>query len=220
MTIADEPVSADIVALLDGCTSTFQMLAEQEEGPYRRGEQPRRRDVIDGCDGSPFRLGLRLHTQGGDAAVGVDVEIWHCDPQGRYSGYRPNDPAIAVDPLPQPAEYRPGETFLRGRQTTDAAGDVEFRTIYPGWYPGRTVHIHLMVHMPDRRYTSQLYFPEDVTSVVFAQHPYRDHGLPSTTHASDGIFATGGDPAVFGIRTDARGRVGVLCLVLPGHTAP
>ena len=68
MTIADEPVSADILALLDGCTSTFQMLAEQEEGPYRRGEQTRRRDVTDGCAGTPLRLGLRLHTQGGDAA--------------------------------------------------------------------------------------------------------------------------------------------------------
>ena len=114
MSIADEPW-ADIVALLDGCTSAFQMLAEQEEGPYRRGDQSRRRDVTDGRDGTPFRLGLRLHTQRGDAAERVDVEIWHCDPQGRYSGYPPNDPAIAIDPSPQPAEYLPDETFLRGR---------------------------------------------------------------------------------------------------------
>lgn len=220
MTNADEPVSVVIGALLDGCTSRFQMLAEQEEGPYRRGAQPRRRDVSDGCDGSPFSFGLRLHEPGADAVVGVDVDIWHCDPEGRYSGYPPNNTAITVDPAPQPARYLPGETFLRGRQTTDAAGDIEFHTIYPGWYPGRTVHIHLMVHMPDRSYTSQLYFPESVTSEVFAHGPYRDHGLPDTTHASDGIFPTGGDPAVFEIHADARGRVGVLCLVLPGHEAP
>lgn len=215
MTRPDASVSEDVAAFLEGCTSTCQLLAEQEEGPYRRGEQPHRRDVTEGVAGLPLRLGLRLRTQGDRAAARADVEIWHCDAAGRYSGYPPNDPERGVDPSPQPAGYLTEETFLRGRQTTDPVGDVEFHTIYPGWYPGRTVHIHLMVHMPERSYVSQLYFPEEVTAAVFRQAPYREHGLPDTTHATDGIFAKGGTPAVLDIRTTRGGAVGVSCLVLP-----
>jgi hypothetical protein len=77
------------------------------------------------------------------------------------------------------------------------------------------VHIHLIVHSAARTYISQLYFPEDVTADVFSRHPYRDRGLPDTTHATDGIFATGGQPAVLEISADRRGRMGVICLVLP-----
>lgn len=220
MTAAAEPVTEEIAALLGGRTSTCQLLAEQEEGPYRRGEQPRRRDVTEGRAGSPLRLGLRLRTHRGDAVTGADVEIWHCDPDGRYSGYPPNDPTGAVDPSPQRAEYLPDETFLRGRQTTDDAGDVEFRAIYPGWYPGRTVHIHLMVRTPARSYISQLYFPEDVTVEVFGHDPYRHHGLPDTTHATDEILPSSGQPAVLDIRADGGGHVGVICLALPGREAP
>lgn len=217
---AGEPVSADIAALLEGSTGTCQLLAEQEEGPYRRGVQPRRRDVTEARPGSPLRLGLRLRTVQGDPVAGADVEIWHCDAQGRYSGYPPNDAGVEVDPSPQPAEYLTDETFLRGRQATDDAGDVEFRTIYPGWYPGRTVHIHLTVHISARTYVSQLYCPEDVTADVFSRRPYRDHGLPDTTQATDGIFATGGRPAVLEIRAEGGGNVGVICLVVPDEEAP
>ena len=220
MTAAGEPVTEEIAALLDGCTGTCQLLAEQEEGPYRRGEHPRRRDVSEGRTGSPLRLASACERAGATPSPGADVEIWHCDAEGRYSGYPPNDPTVAVDPSPQRAEYLPDETFLRCRQTTDGAGDVEFRTIYPGWYPGRTVHIHLMVHTAARSYISQLYFPEDVSAEVFAHDPYRHHGLPDTTQATDEIFATGGQPAVLDVRADRGGHAGVICLVLPDQEAP
>ncbi len=104
---AGEPVSPEIAAVLDGCTSTCQLLAEQEEGPYRRREQPSRRDITEGRAGSPLRLGLRLRAQAGDAVARADVEIWHCDAEGRYSGYPPNDPTVTVSPSPQRADYRP-----------------------------------------------------------------------------------------------------------------
>jgi protocatechuate 3,4-dioxygenase beta subunit len=214
-----ERVSAELVALLDASAGTCQLFAEQEEGPYRRGEQPHRRDVTDGRPGSPLRLGLRLRTPSGEAVEGANVEIWHCDAAGRYSGYPPNDPSADADPSPQPAGYLPDETFLRGRQSTDGAGDVEFRTIHPGWYPGRTVHVHLTVHTATGHCTTQLYFPEALTAEVFARDPYRPHGLPDTTHATDGIFATGGRPAVLDVRDGVDGHVGVLCLVMPAERA-
>lgn len=220
MTGAEHTISDDVAGLLDACTSTCQLLPEQEEGPYRRGDQPRRRDVTEDVQGLPLRLGLRLRTRDGHPAAGLDIEIWHCDPAGRYSGYPPNTPGTAVDSSPQAPDYLPEETFLRGRQTTDAVGDVEFHTIYPGWYPGRTVHIHLIVHTPRRSYISQLYFPEDSTAAVFRQPPYRDHGLPDTTHATDGIFETGGDPAVLDLHTGDREAIGVICLVHPDHDVP
>jgi hypothetical protein len=81
------------------------------------------------------------------------------------------------------------------------------------------VHIHLVVHLPDRSYTSQLYFPEDTTAAVFAHDPYRDHGLPDTTPATDGIFATGGKPAVLDLRTAGGGCVGAVCLAVPDPEA-
>ncbi len=216
-----EAISDQVARLLDGCAATCHLWPEQEEGPYRRGDQPRRRDVTEGRLGTPLALGLRLRTDTGDPLADAEVEIWHCDALGRYSGYPPPDPSRVVTGATAPrAEYLPDETFLRGRQPIDSAGRVEFRTIYPGWYPGRTVHIHLMVHTPARTYISQLYFPEDVTADVFSRDPYRSHGLPDTRHATDGIFATGGQPAVLDIRADDGGNVAVICLVLPVQETP
>lgn len=216
----DPPLSAEVAAALDRCGTTCRLLPEQEEGPYRRGDQPRRREVTEGRPGSSLRLGLRLRLFDGRPAVATDVEIWHCDADGRYSGYPPNDPAVAVDASPQRPEYLTDETFLRGGQMTDETGSVEFATIYPGWYPGRTVHIHLLVRTARRSYVSQLYFPENVTADVFAAEPYRHRGRPDTTNATDGIFATGGgEPAVLDLApapaAAGPGRIGVLCLVLP-----
>ncbi|MFL6204549.1 MAG: hypothetical protein ACJ739_04290 [Acidimicrobiales bacterium] len=210
----DAPVSEEVAALLDACTTTCQLFAEQDEGPYRRGDQPWRRDVVEDREGAPLGLGLRLGAPGGEAAAGAEVEIWHCDADGRYSGYPPNDPTLAVSPSPQRAQYLDDQTFLRGRQTCDADGVVEFRTIYPGWYPGRAVHIHLMVHTPSGSFVSQLYFPEDLTAQVFRDDPYRAHGLPDTSHASDGIFATGGTPAVLDVRPAGAGHLAGISLLL------
>jgi protocatechuate 3,4-dioxygenase beta subunit len=212
---AGERVTDEISALLAESTTTCQLLAEQEEGPYRRGDQPRRRDIVEARPGTPLGLGLRLRNASGDPVPDAEVEVWHCGASGRYSGYPPSIPGVAVDAAPQLGTYLPDETFLRGRQTSDTSGEIEFRTIYPGWYPGRTVHIHFMVHAPTRSYTSQLYFPEDVTADVFTRPPYRERGLPDTTHVTDGIFATGGAPAVLDVRRRGAGYVGGICLVVP-----
>jgi protocatechuate 3,4-dioxygenase beta subunit len=186
----DEAVSDAVARLLDRCAATCHLWPEQEEGPYRRGDQPRRRDVTEGRAGTPLALGLRLGTDTGDPLGDAEVEIWHCDAHGRYSGYPPPDRSRIVTAATAPrAEYLPDETFLRGRQPVDAAGRVEFRTIYPGWYPGRTAHIHAKVHL-DRQtaLTTQLYFDDRVTRRVYARAPYASRGAPQTTNARDGIF--------------------------------
>lgn len=143
------------------------------------------------------------------------MEIWHCDALGRYSGFPPPDPSVVAtaDTAPR-GEYLPDQTFLRGRQVTDQAGMVEFRTIYPGWYPGRTVHIHVIVRADGRVVTSQLYFPDSINDRVLASPPYAQRPGRDTTNDSDEILPTGGDPAVLDI-TDDNGRMRAgICLAV------
>jgi len=98
---------------------------------------------------------------------------------------------------------------------------VEFLTIYPGWYPGRTVHIHLMVHVDDAVLTSQLYFPDEVSDQVLARAPYAERPGRDTTNATDEIFPTGGDPAVLDVGPADDGFRAAICLVArPSAVAP
>jgi protocatechuate 3,4-dioxygenase beta subunit len=92
---------------------------------------------------------------------------------------------------------------------------VEFHTMYPGWYPGRTVHIHLMVHHGPTTLTSQLYFPDDLNDHVLAQAPYAERPGRDTINATDEIFSTGGEPALLDVAPDGDGYRASICLVLP-----
>lgn len=210
-----DPVADELATMLSGCT-VCRSWAEQDEGPYHRDAQPQRRDVVEDRVGLPLQLGVRLNRGRSAPARDVTVEIWQCDALGRYSGFPPPDSSAAVTAETAPrAAYLRDQAFLRGRQRTDSAGMVEFRTIYPGWYPGRTVHIHLMVHTGAQVLTSQLYFPDERSDEVFAQDPYATRPDRDTTNDTDEIFATGGDPAVLDIvPTDDGYRAGI-CLALP-----
>jgi protocatechuate 3,4-dioxygenase beta subunit len=96
---------------------------------------------------------------------------------------------------------------------TGAKGEVEFQTIYPGWYRGRTVHIHYMIRTDPKsetghEFTSQLYFDEAVTDQVHAQAPYAQKGQRDTTNDSDGIFRRGGNQLMLQLTGDAQAYVG------------
>src|SRR2546422_1615619 len=115
---------------------------EQTEGPYFVDERLNRTDIrSDPSDGSvkeglPLQLALRIHEIRGQRCTplhGAMVDIWHCDALGVYADVR--------DRFFDTRRKK----FLRGYQTTDADGAVHFQTIYPGWYPGRTVHIHFKI---------------------------------------------------------------------------
>jgi protocatechuate 3,4-dioxygenase beta subunit len=107
---------------------------------------------------------------------GAAIEIWHCDADGVYSGVQ-------------------GESgmFLRGVQRTDAKGIATFKTIYPGWYQGRTVHIHTMVHLGGNVvHTGQLYFSDAITDAVYKRSPYNRRPDRTTRNAADSIYRNGG----------------------------
>lgn len=201
--------------MLASCT-VCRLWTEQDEGPYHRDAQPMRRDIVEDRPGVALQLGIRLAHDGDRPWCDATVEIWQCDALGRYSGFPPPDSSVVATAETAPrGEYLADQTFLRGRQTTDAAGMVEFRTIYPGWYPGRTLHIHLMVHADDAVLTSQLYFPDNVSDRVLARAPYADRPGRDTTNATDEIFPTGGDPAVLDVSPDGDGYRAAICLVAP-----
>src|SRR3954468_7474738 len=149
------PITAELAALLSSTEVVCRQWAEQAEGPYRRGTQPLRGDLVEDRDGVAVLLGLLLVDAAGAPITDGEIEVWHCDAAGRYSGYPPpkhDGPSVTEATAPR-TEYLPDQTFLRGRQLTDATGRVEFATIYPGWYPGRTPHIHLMAHTAERTCT-------------------------------------------------------------------
>ena len=154
---------------------------EQTEGPFYFDAGQVRSDITDGKPGVPLLVRIRLMSAGSCEPIGdAAVDIWHADAAGHYSGY-PRQGRDRVDTS--------GQTFLRGRQFTDANGLAEFETIYPGWYEGRTVHIHFKAYSDGRSLiTSQLYFPDDITARVLSTQPYSARGSGNRTNEDDGIF--------------------------------
>jgi protocatechuate 3,4-dioxygenase beta subunit len=185
--------AADFAAL-----GTCLLTPEQTEGPFYLAGDMVRRDITEGRTGHPLRLGIRVVDAGCEPVPGALVDVWHCDVDGDYSGFA--DGAGSADDAAE------GTSFLRGSQVANDDGIVEFATIYPGWYTGRTVHVHVKAHLDGTTVlTSQLYFPEDVTDDVHAAAPYASHGTRDTRNEDDAIA---GDPAAAGnlLATSAAGE--------------
>jgi protocatechuate 3,4-dioxygenase beta subunit len=149
------------------CTRT----AEETEGPFYFEVDRVRSDIREGRPGAELRLGVRVRdlSAGCKPIQNAVVDVWHCDATGSYS--------------------ERGETFLRGLQVTDSDGAVEFTTLYPGWYPGRTVHIHAKVHVDKRTVlTTQFYFDDGFTDRVFSREPYASDTGRDAFNDSDPLY--------------------------------
>lgn len=189
---------------------------EQTEGPYFVDERLNRSDIrSDPTDGrvrpgTPLALTLRIsRLNAGDCQPlqGAQVDIWHCDALGVYSDVQ--DPGFNTI----------GQKFLRGYQVTDAHGEARFVTIYPGWYPGRTVHIHFKIRtatVAQRHFafTSQLYFDDALTDRVHDAPPYVANGLRTARNQHDGIFRRGGDQLMLAPTVVAEGYVAAFAIGL------
>lgn len=173
---------------------------EQTEGPYFLEGDKVRRDVRAGRPGVP----LTLHATVVDVSScrpirGAAVDIWHCDALGVYSGVA--------------AQNTVGKRFLRGIQRTNANGLAIFKTIYPGWYGGRTVHIHVRVYLGGSViHTGQLYFPEKVTDTVYKRSPYRRRPNRDTRNATDFVYRNGGRRSLLTMRRSGAGYVGEITM--------
>ena len=102
---------------------------------------------------------------------------------------------------------------MRGGQRSDATGTATFKTIYPGWYRGRTVHIHIKVHVGGNVvHTGQLYFSDTTTDAAYAKAPYSKRPGRDTRNASDGIYGQGGAASTLRLARNGSGYVGTLTM--------
>ena len=191
-TRAPASAAAKADALLeDGAACALE--AEQAEGPFYFDADAIRSDIREDRAGVVLRLAVRVREVGSCRPLpDAVVDVWHCDAGGVYSGFDDGE----------------GERFLRGAQMTDAAGVARFTTVYPGWYSGRTPHVHLKVHL-DRRtvLTTQLYFDEKTSAKVYDRAPYRPGR--DQTDAADGLF----DPRlVLALRADGAEVLGAMTI--------
>ena len=173
---------------------------ELTEGPYYVDGEALRRDITEGKPGTALLLNLKvLNARTCKLIRDAMVEIWHCDAGGVYSG------AVANNP---------GTNFLRGGQKTNANGIAQLKTIYPGWYQGRAVHIHVKVHVKGRVvHTGQLFFPAAVSQAVYAHAPYRTHGTsPDTSNAQDAIYRNGGAKGMLALKRTSSGYTGAITM--------
>ena len=139
-------------------------------------------------EGTPLRLILRVHDVNDSDGDGTGsctpvkdakVDIWHSNSQVVYSGV--------------PDAGTSENDFLRGNQMTDDNGTVQFDTIYPGWYEGRAIHIHVKVRTfegsnEDLEWTSQFYLNNSINELVHTQPQYSNHGPVDLTNEEDFIY--------------------------------
>ncbi len=176
-----------------GCILT----PELDEGPYYLDGEATRRNITDGHPGSPLALTISVVAARGCAPVaGASVEVWHADAAGDYSGF---------------GNGSSSRTFLRGVQVTDAAGLVTFDTIYPGWYPGRAVHIHIKVRNGGSTvHTGQLFFLDTANATAFANPAYSARGDKWVHNGDDGIYTQGGSSTIVEIKGTASAYTGAV----------
>lgn len=191
----------------------------QTEGPYFVDARLERSDIRSEPGGGtrkpgvPLRLAFHVSRFDGESCTplsGAVVDLWQCDALGIYSGVR--DFAGRFDTRE--------ERFLRGYQVTDRRGRARFTTLYPGWYPGRTVHVHFKIRTdPDAdqglEFTSQLYFDDSLTDRIHAQPPYAERGQRDVHNDGDGIYRrSGGDELVLSLTERGEGFEGRFAIAL------
>lgn len=234
--VAAPATADDVVALLDAA-NTCGLAQEETQGPYWFDVDSIRSDIREDRPGTELVLALRVHDVSQCAAGGAVtavpnavVEIWHCDAGGVYSGFESGSTGAGVAPgggAPGAAgsgetpdgSYSAGDqeatatddgTYLRGAQVADDGGIVRFTTVFPGWYRGRTTHVHVKVHI-DRAtvLTTQVYVDDAVADAAYAVSPYSDHTGRDTYNADDSIYDASG---LLTVRQTATGQLGVINL--------
>ncbi|KAA0974933.1 intradiol ring-cleavage dioxygenase [Pseudomonas sp. ANT_H12B] len=194
----------------------YQLSPEQIAGPYFRNPKLIRRNISEGAEGIPLVLRLAIV----DAMTGLPVtdalvDIWHCNARGAYSGWSKVNPdqevdADAIGSIPRTDD----DTYLRGGQFTDKKGMVRFTTIYPGFYAGRTLHIHVAVritagnnYLQERHvaWVGQLYFPEVVSRSVLNANEYRGRTVSPLSNDQDFFYENmGGEASTLKVHTLGR----------------
>ena len=184
-----ESEGAGPAAVASGALSCV-LTPEQTEGPYYIPNEKVRRNITEGRPGTALTLRLSVVDASTCRPIkGAAVDIWHADAVGVYSGVQGNT-----------------GTFMRGIQRTDAHGVAHFTTVYPGWYTGRAVHIHVKVHLGGNVvHTGQLYFPDAMTDAVYKKSPYSSRPNRDVRNADDSVYRNGGKKSLMGVKKNSAG---------------
>ena len=147
-----EPTRAAAVAEQAGASCTLSR--ELTEGPYWIDTNLTRRDITEDRPGVPLRIVFTVQDASTCRVIrGADVELWHADAARRVLRLRRRGTARAT---------------CAGTRRRAPHGRAVFDTIYPGWYRGRTPHIHLKVHVGgDAVHTGQLFFRDALSAAVY-----------------------------------------------------
>jgi len=206
------------------CVLTPELTA----GPYYLDGPLARADITEGRPGAPMQFRVRVLGMPDCAPLaGAAVDVWHCDAGGEYSGFNGNSLEATQ------SQGKNDKRFLRGVQLTDSDGVATFNTIFPGWYEGRTVHIHLKVldggtlgstytggHVA---HVGQAFFEESTTARLLTEGPYLAHTGARTTNGQDSIYAQAG-PGAITTMTAGKGGGGYVgeftCMVDRSATPP
>ena len=180
--------------------TTCTLMPEQEVGPFYIADELMRSNIREGKAGFPLELRIAIQdTRTCTPLANAAVDLWHCDALGLYSGF------TAMSEMGGPGGRGRGrgptddQTFCRGIQLTDKDGVATFTTVFPGFYQGRTNHIHFKVRIGGRTtgrsyeaghtsHIGQVFFPEDVSAKLMTLEPYRSHAIHRTTQDEDGIY--------------------------------
>ncbi|MEQ4723591.1 hypothetical protein [Nonomuraea sp. B19D2] len=227
----------DLTALFTGA-GTCKLTSTTTQGPYYFDADKIRSDIREDRQGVRLRVAIKVQDSETCKPLGnTVVEIWHCDAAGLYSGAEAqstgggggnqpsgnppgNPPSGAPTGAPPSggtgdgggdmADLTPTDDkrYLRGAQVTNSDGIVEFTTIWPGWYRGRTIHVHAMVHFSNQRVlTTQLMFDESLNSKVMAMSPYSGHSGRDTFNDNDNIYD---DSMLMKVTKEDDGYLGVI----------
>ncbi|HEX2843161.1 intradiol ring-cleavage dioxygenase [Hyphomicrobium sp.] len=213
-TAAAEPAAPPQAVLpANVCRMTPRMV----EGPFYFDPALVREDITEGRPGVPLKLALQIIDGATCQPIaGARVDVWHCDATGQYSGYdgQGDDRSISTK----------GEKFLRGTQSTSSTGEVAFKTIYPGWYRGRTTHIHFKVLLDEKAMlTGQMYFPDALSEYIFTSiAPYNTRAAKrDTLNSTDFIAGADGDHISFvSLREEADAYVASLVIGVDRNAEP
>lgn len=164
------------------------------EGPYYLNLNLLRNDITEGKPGLKMSLVVRVvRASDCNPIPNAVVDVWHADHLGVYSGVAQQGTV--------------GQTYLRGIQVTNAGGLVRFDSIFPGWYPGRTTHIHWKVRpTATTEVTTQTFFTDGLANRIYLLNPYAVHGPKNTLNAQDGIY-NGASSMMMSVQRNPNGGI-------------
>jgi protocatechuate 3,4-dioxygenase beta subunit len=222
--------SAAVSSSSTASEACYKLTSETTEGPYYIDADKLRQDITEDKEGIPLTLRLTvIDSETCKPIANAAVDIWHCDALGIYSGYESSSTGGGTAPTDAPSGTPSGaptgeppsgaptggtgggvhqeptddERYLRGTWKTDKHGQVTFRTVFPGWYRGRCVHIHTKVHVngewTDAGYeggntchTGQFFFDEESVLASAEVEPYSTSTTERTTLTEDTIYDQSG----------------------------